>query len=445
MLKKLFVFLIIILVLGGIGYFVFTKSSLLNLSSFPIVGRYFSPKVDENAPANITYWSLFEPYDVYDPLFVEYQNQNPNVKISYEEKVFSDLSVYKDSLLAKLKNGEETPDIMRIHATWIPEFAPYIEPAPAGIYSPTKFEDDYFIPTSKALVIKNRVMGVPLMYDSLALFYNKEIFNNEDVLPPTTWSDFATLAGSLTKTSNNQIIVSGAAVGSADNVAHFSDILGVLMNQSNVELPRDMDSEAMKDIILFYTNFVKQQKVWDRGFAYSPLSFAQGNVAMMFGPSWELLNIIESNPDLKVGVVPVPQVVGEGSLTADSYPNFWVEVVNANSSNTNKAASWKFLKWFSDDDQLLQAFDEASKVRAYGEPFPKVSLQQKLVSNPYLGPFYTNADTGEMRVSTDLSGNNTYVDVLRTVVEGVLDGGDINDLLQTAKKDWERLDSLKAN
>lgn len=427
----------------GAFYYFFVANPIVNLANVPVIGRFLGSGggEDPNKEATLTYWSLFEPFEVYEPLFIEYKNQNPNITVNYEEKVFSDLNVYKDSLLAKLINGEQTPDIVRIHVTWVDEFAPYLQPAPSSVFIQSDFSNSFYNPATDNVVFRNEVYAVPLMYDSLALLYNKDIFDESGATPPTTWSDFASLAGDLTKSSGaSNIVVSGAAIGSADNIAHFSDILGLLMNQSNISLPEDMQSDAMKDVIVFYTNFVNEQRVWDRSFAYSPLSFAQGNVAMMFAPSWQLLNIIEENPNLNVGVVPVPQVVDAGSLTANSYPNFWVEAVNKNSDN--KTASWKLISWMSEEEQLLRAFDEASKRRAFGEPYSRVALQSELVSHPYLSPFLSNADNGQVRQTTDAAGNDAYVAILKTVVEGVLDGGDIDELLATAKKEYERLDAL---
>lgn len=409
-----------------------------DFSKIPVVGSLFGNKDSSSENANLTYWSLFEPYSVYETSIIDYQNKNKNVKVSFEQRAVDNLDTYKDSLLEKLKNGETVPDIIRIHATWVSDFMPYIEPAPTNVITVDKFSSTFYKPASDVSVINGKIYAIPLQYDALALIYNKDIFSQKNVTPPATWTDLTTLASNLTVSQNNKIIVSGAALGSAENVAHFSDIIGLLINQSEISLPEDFESDQMKQIIDYYTNFVKSQKVWDREFAYSPLSFAQGKVAMMFAPSWQLLNILASNPNINIGVAPVPQAVGNGTLTTSSYPNFWVEVVNKKSKN--KEAAWKFIAYLATPEQQQEVFNSAQLKRAFGEPYSDSTLQASLSSNPYLGPFYTHADNGRILKITDVSGNTPYVKVIKNVVEGVLNGQNIDELLSTAKQEYIRLE-----
>ncbi|PIR43484.1 hypothetical protein COV24_02455 [candidate division WWE3 bacterium CG10_big_fil_rev_8_21_14_0_10_32_10] len=401
-----------------------------------------TPTPVSNEPVTLNYWSLFESYEVYQPLIEEYQKDHPNVKINYEEKVFDNLDAYKDTLLSKMKlKDADSPDILRINSTWVSSFSPYLSPSTTDVFTPSDIQSNFYSTVSSTSVVNNKVYAVPLMFDSLALFYNKDIFEQANASPPKSWSDFADLAALLTKGSGSTITQSGAAFGSAGNVAHFSDVLGLLMNQSDIELPRDINSSAMKEIISFYTSFVTNAKVWDPNLPYSPVSFAQGKTAMMFGPSWELLDILENNPNLNVGVAPVPQVVSEDSLTDDNFSTYWVESVNANSKHSKEA--WEFLKWLSAEDQLRSAFNNASNQRLFGQPYPRVSMQNELVSNPFLSPFYVNADKARTLKIADMSGNSNYVNIFKTVVEGVINGGDLDQLLQTASQEYSRLDSMQ--
>lgn len=282
-------------------------------------------------PVTLTYWGLFEPYEMYEPLISEYEELNPHVTIVYEEKDYDNLDLYKDTVLSKLQLNESTPDIVRLHSTWVKGFSSNLEPAPKDTVTPAAISNDFYTTVSSDVIINNQVYGVPLMYDSLALFYNRDIFQQANVAPPTSWSEFSDIASTLTTRDKNTILVSGAAFGSAENVSSFSDVISLLVMQSNLQLPQDFQSPAMKEAITYYTNFVKTLQVWDRTQAYSPVAFASGRVAMMFGPSWQLLNIIEANPQLNVGVAPVPQLVTNGAYTQNNVANYWVESVNPNS------------------------------------------------------------------------------------------------------------------
>lgn len=438
---KLIIFALIFICFLGFGIYFITRINFSFLSNIPFIGRFLATNdtYDSTRPITISYHSLFEPKLVYDPLFVEYRNKNTNISINFEQRTYDTLESYKDSVLAKLKTGEKTPDILRIHVSWISDFKDYLYPAPKDLIDYNLFSKSYYVPVVDTITDPNTkdVYGIPLMYDSLALFYNKDLFTVNNINPPQSWSDFTEVAKMLTVSDGQNIQIAGAAIGSAENVAHFSNIISLLASQSNLEFPEDLDSPQMKEIIDFYTRFVLDSKVWDRNFAYSPLSFAKGNVAMMFGPSWELLNILQNNPQLNVGVVAVPQIVSaQDELSSKSLPNFWIEVVNKNSQNPKEA--WKLIQFLGEKDQLVKAFQNTQRV--FGEPYPLVDLQQTIVSDPYIPAFYENADNGKVFKTLDKSGNAAYTDILKTVVEGVLNGDDVDTLLKTAKQTYESLE-----
>ncbi|HHH14142.1 MAG TPA: sugar ABC transporter substrate-binding protein, partial [candidate division WWE3 bacterium] len=413
--------------------FVLAGCSILGYT-LPFGKRKESTEKKQKTEVTLVYWSLFEDYQVLSPLFEEYQKENPHIKIVFEQKDFDSLNSYKDSLLSKLVQGEEKPDIIRIHQTWVPSFVSYLSPAPSNLISVLDFQKDFYPSAQKSVIYSDKIYGMPLMFDSLALFYNKEIFDFAKVSPPSTWSDFADLAVTLTKSSGKDIQVAGAAFGNASNVAHFSDIISLMMLQSGLELPEDFTSPAMQDIIKFYTSFVKDTPVWSSDMAYSPLAFAQGKVAMMFGTSWRLLEILRENPSLSVGVVPVPQAVSNNSLTNNNVTSFWVEGVNKSSKNSEEA--WKLLVWLSQKEQLVKAFTNSSTIRPFGEPYPRISLKQELSTNPYLPSFFVNAENAEPSVFTDASGNDQYVQILRNVIEGYLGGVNLEELLKTAQQEY---------
>lgn len=430
----------------------FLSISLLLISTFlisgcsvfgfqiPFTGSTTGPVNNNTTPITLTYWSLFEPYEIYQPLIEEYQQLNPNITIKFEQRSFDSLFTYKDSLLATLQSGVGAPDIIRLHVNWLPIYKKSLSPVPSSILSFDEYSADFYNTAVESTILDGKIYAVPLMFDSLALFYNKDIFSQKNMNPPTTWSDFLELSKNLTISDQKTFTQAGAAFGSAENISNFSDILGLLMHQSDISLPKDFTSPAFKDIVLFYTNFVKEAGVWDRNQAYSPLAFSQGRSAMIFGTSWMLLDILQNNPNLNVGVAPVPQVVGESQLTESNYSSYWVESVT--NASKNKEESWKFIKWLSEPEQLRKAYSKASDTRAFGEPYPRVSMQSELVSNPYLAPFFVHAQNSTTLPISDRVGNDDYVAIFKNIVEGTLNGGDVDSLLNTAQKEYERLEKF---
>src|SRR3989344_6781354 len=102
-------------------------------------------------PQDITlsYWGLFEPREVLNPLIDEYiklfEEQNPGstLKINYEQRFYDSLAQYRETVLARLKNGDG-PDIMRLHATWVPQFAGELVPIPPEVMTVEQYTNIFY-------------------------------------------------------------------------------------------------------------------------------------------------------------------------------------------------------------------------------------------------------------------------------------------------------------
>ena len=81
-----------------------------------------------------------------------------------------------------------------------------------------------------AATVGDKVVGVPALVDNLAIVYNKKLFADAGVAPPTpnwTWDDFRAAAAKLTDPAKGQFGWLIPADGSEDTVWHYaSDALG---------------------------------------------------------------------------------------------------------------------------------------------------------------------------------------------------------------------------
>ncbi|NTV41526.1 MAG: extracellular solute-binding protein, partial [Candidatus Moranbacteria bacterium] len=187
--------------------------------------------------------------------------------------------------------------------------------------------------------------------------------------------------------SNGNIVRSGIAMGTSQNVSRFSDILSLLMLQNGVELPNKkgvaskIDQgisgpdgntiQAGEQALGYYTQFAKISTgsnisnplyCWNNRQNNSIDAFASGNVAMILGYSWQGKNIASKNPKLNFGVASVPQVNSNNPVTI---ANYWGYAVSknklvANSNQQQNASSiapvpneirtheaWQFLKFLT--------------------------------------------------------------------------------------------------
>jgi multiple sugar transport system substrate-binding protein len=199
------------------------------------------------------------------------------------------------------------------------------------------YASSYYPSATDSAVIDGKVYAIPAYYDGLALVYNKKHFAEIDQqTPPTAWEEFRRLALKLTQRDpEGNLVRGGAAIGASKNI-DFSDIY--FSGGGSFGLSTD----DARDALTFYTNFANEDGVWNDTMPEASTAFAQEKVSMIFIPSWNLLDIIRSRPDMEIGVAPVPQANPEIPV---SWASFWMYAVPAKSKNID--AAWNFIKYLS--------------------------------------------------------------------------------------------------
>lgn len=368
---------LLLLVVLGVAWFLISK---VLAPKTPVATTPTTTKTTAKTQTVITYWGLWESTPVLQETLAQFESQNPGIKVNYQQQTYRD---YRERLQAAIAGGKG-PDVFRYHASWVPMLRSELSEMPATVYSAAEYSSTFFPIANQQLQSNGKYVGVPLMYEGLALIYNKEIFNTANAQPPKTWAELRDLAVRLTIRDGRQIRRAGVAIGNAANVDNFSDILGLLMLQNGAN-PADPTSPKAQEAIQFYTDFYTKSKVWDSSLPNSTVAFARGDVAMILAPSWRIHEIKTQNPNLTIGVAPVPQL-GSSKITWASY---WAEGVSAQSKN--KEASWKLLKYLSSAEALQKLHSDASKERNFGELYPRVDMANMLSDSPYAAAYLSDA------------------------------------------------------
>lgn len=357
---------------------------ILIILVFVVVKIFSSKKGTESS--TITWWGLWEDQATVSSLITSYEASHPNVKVNYIRQSPQD---YRERLTSAMAKGS-APDIFRFHNTWVPMFRNDLDTMPASVMNAADFAKTYYSIASSDLTSGSGIVGLPLEYDALVLYINEDIFNKSGKTPPTTWDELRTLARQLTvKDDQNTITQSGVALGRTENVDHWPEILALLMLQNGVDLTNPVGKPA-EDALTFFTVFSTSDGVWDVTLPFSTQAFASGKLAMYIGPSWRSFEISQQNPNLKFKTVPIPQLPKDSPTQPDiTYATYWAEGVWAKSSK--KAAAWDFLKFLSTQDSLQKFYDSASKIRTFGEPYPRQDMSGLLKNHPILGAIIEQA------------------------------------------------------
>ncbi len=351
-----------------------------------LTGCSLLPANKQEEKITLKYWGLWENHNTISLAINDYKKIKPNVDIVYEKR---SPQQYRESLVTQI-NGDKGPDIFRFHNTWTPMIQQIMAPLPSGVISASEYKKAFYPTATKDLVnSEKKIVGVPLEIDGLALFYNEDIFNAAGItVAPRSWQELAQTAARLTvKDANGNIRTSGVALGTASNVDHFSDVLGVMILQNGGD-PKTPTDKNTADALDYYVSFAKgQNRVWDETMPASTIAFAGEQVAMYFAPSWRAFEIKNNNPGLNFKIAPIPQL--EGGRVA--WASYWAEGVSIKSKHPKEA--WEFIKFLQEDEMLTKTYAEAAKSpgRIFGEPYPKVSMAQMLALDPLLASLIEDA------------------------------------------------------
>lgn len=346
---------------------------------WPLIRGGGGPQVKKQI--TLTYWGLWEESSIMTEVIKDYQTENSHVSINY---VYQSPKDYRERLQSAFARGEE-PDIFRFHNTWRPMLKKELAPVPSTVFSQEEFKNTFYPVAFEDLSSQGEIYGIPLMFDSLALFYNPALLEAAGKTVPETWDELRTTAKEITVYDDeNKIQTSGVALGTGENVEHFSDILGLMILQNGAD-PAYPTNQLTQDALTFYTLFRTRDHVWDQTLPNSIYAFAIEKVAMIFAPSWQVFTIKDINPNLNFKTAKVPQLPDNQV----SWATYWAEGVSSQSENQEEA--FAFLKYLSTPTVMRKFYNQAAKTRLFGELYSRVDQAYELEDDAISGAFIQQA------------------------------------------------------
>jgi multiple sugar transport system substrate-binding protein len=164
---------------------------------------------------------------------------------------------------------------------------------------------------------KGHIYGIPKDYSTLAMWYNKDLFQAAGISgPPSTWAQFTTDACKLTDKSKKQY---GAILSTTPDrwLAFVYAAGGQLFNKNQTKVT--IDSAASKAAVDFYAGLVQKGCAAipsTVGAGWNGQAFGQVNAAMVFEGNW-LTNTMQTQyPGVHWGTAALPKgPKGSGNLS----------------------------------------------------------------------------------------------------------------------------------
>ena len=266
------------------------------------------------------------------------------------------------------------------------------------------------------------IFALPLYIDTLALFYNQDVFDNKSIsLPPTTWKDFENIVPRLRVLDKlGRIEKPAAAIGGTNkSINRATDLLNLVMLQSGTKMVADDFSQAAfnsdegRESLNFYTKFANPTNplhTWNDSLAYSLDSFAAGETAMMFNYSHQIAFLKEKNPFLNFRVAPMLQP--EKRTQDVNFSNYWG--IAASSKTPYRFAAQDFILFMTTDPAVSRGY-----LQLTGKPPALRGLINEYLNNQELGVFAKQALTARSWPQID---NVAVENILNGMVEDVISG-----------------------
>ena len=270
----------------------------------------------DSAPApdkisgTLTWWDTSDPTNegpAFDELIKKFEAKYPDVTIKHQAVPFGEA---QNKFKTAAEAGKGAPDILRAEVAWVPEFASLgylyaLDGTPA-----LEDADDYFETPMSANQFDGKTYGVPQVTDSLALLYNKKLFEQAGIdSPPTTWDEVA---------EDAKLLKSKAKVDGIFLNPQGYFLLPFLYGEGG-----DMvDTDAKEIVVNSDANVAgvsKAQELIKSGAAPKPpaadgytammTAFNEGKVGMIINGPWEVNNIRNAETFGGIdnlGIAPVP-------------------------------------------------------------------------------------------------------------------------------------------
>lgn len=353
------------------------------------------PGLQKNDPKNqivsLEFWGVFDRRDVMEKA----TSIIPGFKITYKEV---DAKNYEADLINALAS-DNGPDVFMVHNSWIPKHKDKLIPVTAKDLGISSLRDLYPTVVAQDFAPDNYIYALPLWMDNLALFYNKDIFDQKGVLfPPKDWKEFQEAVSQIKEidSSGNLVLPAASMGGSSKSVFKSQDILSLLMLQTGVKMVSDDFSRATfasqgYKALDFYTDFSNPKSefyTWNDSVGSSIDLFAKEKLGMMIGYASTLDAIKSRNQFINFGVanLPIPKSGGERV----DYADYWGLAVSKKAKDPSGA--WNFINSLAGNPQIAKIYsDEANRLPALrtliaekqNDPFWGVFAKQSLTSRSW--------------------------------------------------------------
>ncbi|QWW71930.1 sugar ABC transporter substrate-binding protein [Rhizobium sp. WYJ-E13] len=336
----------------------------------------------------LTLWSLDKDTQPAPTLVKEFNDQHNGITIEYRLIQFDD--VVTEAMRAYATG--QAPDIIAVdnpeHALFSSRGA-FLDLTDMIKNSKVIKPENYFPGPLKSVEWDGKYFGVPKATNTIALYYNKDMFKEKGLdpnKPPQTWDELVEDARKLTDPAKN---VYGLAFSAkANEEGTFQFLPWAQMGGGSYEhINADGAVKALEVWKAIMDEKLASPDTLTRGQWDSTGTFNSGNAAMAISGPWELDRMVqEAKFDWGVTLLPVPK---EGAERSSAMGDFNWAIF---STSKHPAEAFKALEYFaSQDDKMFKNFGQLParsdiSIPETGQPLKDAALKVFLEQLKYAKP-----------------------------------------------------------
>lgn len=365
----------------------------------------------------IQYWQyVFETrVTAMDQLIQNFQQANPDITVTQVTFPYAD---YQTRLVAAKLAGEG-PDVMQLYYGWLDKFqqGELLQPLDPAVFPTEQIEADFF-PIVQAMKRDGKYYGLPTAVRSLALFYNKELFEKAGIAnPPATLDELVAAAKATAEFDGaGNITTVGITMDFAGQDHHWWR--EVLDRQFGGEPYLDdytkvnYNDAAGAEALAFYTGLQTTEKVAVSGFMdEGQAAFKAGRAAMTIDGTFRL-GAFKPNP-FEWGVAELP---ANADGMRSNFASYFANGISAATTGEELAASEKFLQYLSSPEAMQIWLNVVGELPAR----KAAALTPENLADPIYSPFLKGLDYAHTTVFVDEAAQrqNAIDMVNRVLIDG---------------------------
>src|SRR5580658_6560771 len=236
-----------------------------------------------------------------------------------------------------------------------------------GVFAPLNgqpFLKDYKSGALAAETYQGKTYGVVSGEYQEGVFYNKKIFAQYHLSPPSTYAQFLTLLKALKSHGVTPMWLGLGAVGPVYlQFLYYNLIDSVWQPTVSGNLGTDLENGSVKWTSPAFTQAMTEEKTLAQylepgyqGEAWQgmPGAFADGKAAMLLDGSWDLASVQAANKSTQVGFFPLPGSNTAADNKSELQNDLTFSVLNG---SPHKALAMKWLAFFSKSNIYKQYVD----------------------------------------------------------------------------------------